>query len=373
MRIALLCKRYYTNRDLIEDRFGRLFHLPVQLQKLGHPGLVIAADYRNRVSFHSQMEGVPFISLPLSGLRLPTFTASVYSELKRFRPDIVLASGDIHFGALGYAIAQRLNAPFAFDVYDDYSAFASRKIPGMRHVFRHVLRKADLIITASNPLATYVSTFNKSVAVIENGIDPDAFKPLDKGEVRAALGIDPGKPMIGFFGSIAAKRGIEVLIQAVESLLPTLPGATLLIAGTNTLKLDMNREFIDFRGALPQKMVPLLINASDVVVIPYLHDRQVDMSNACKIAEYVACGVPVVTTRVSNFAEIFAETPEAICEPGDPQSLAAAILKQLRHPQPLPIKEDLSWPALAKTVADALSRTVYAHSQRRSSVYSIGR
>lgn len=28
MRIYLICKRYYTNKDLIKERFGRLYHLP---------------------------------------------------------------------------------------------------------------------------------------------------------------------------------------------------------------------------------------------------------------------------------------------------------------------------------------------------------
>lgn len=365
MRVALLCKRYYTNRDLIDDRFGRLFHLPIQLKKLGHPGIVVAADYRNRRSLRTEIEDVPFVALPLSLMALPKFVANAYAEIKRFRPDVVLASGDIHFGAIGYAIARRLGRPFAFDVYDDYSAFASRKIPGMGHVFEYVLRKADLVITASSPLAQYVESYNTTVTVVENGIDPTVFKSLNKVAAREALGIDTDKLVIGFFGSIAAKRGVEILIQAVERLLPTLPKMSLLLAGTNTLQLDLGRSFIDFRGMVPQKTVPTLINACDVVVIPYLHDRQVDMSNACKIAEYVACGVPIVTTRVSNFAEIFAAAPQAVCEPNDCLSMAAAILKQLDDPQQLPVKQDYSWAALAARLSRALDHMVVTRSLDR--------
>jgi hypothetical protein len=35
MRFALLCKRRYTNRDLITDPFGRLYHFPVWLARGG--------------------------------------------------------------------------------------------------------------------------------------------------------------------------------------------------------------------------------------------------------------------------------------------------------------------------------------------------
>ena len=36
MRIAFLCKRHYTGKDVITDRFGRLYEIPHQLALLGH-------------------------------------------------------------------------------------------------------------------------------------------------------------------------------------------------------------------------------------------------------------------------------------------------------------------------------------------------
>ena len=48
MRIHIICKRYYTNKDLIENQFGRLYHLPEQLVKYGAEVWVNAIDYRNK-------------------------------------------------------------------------------------------------------------------------------------------------------------------------------------------------------------------------------------------------------------------------------------------------------------------------------------
>lgn len=56
MNIHLLCKRYYTNKDLLNDRFGRLYHLPVQLARLGAEVSVTAIDNGIQSSFRGSLE-----------------------------------------------------------------------------------------------------------------------------------------------------------------------------------------------------------------------------------------------------------------------------------------------------------------------------
>jgi hypothetical protein len=36
MHIVVLCKRQYTNRDVIDDRYGRLWEIPAELAKARH-------------------------------------------------------------------------------------------------------------------------------------------------------------------------------------------------------------------------------------------------------------------------------------------------------------------------------------------------
>lgn len=349
MRIALFCKRHYTNRDLLSDRFGRLYHLPLELSKLGHDVLVIAADYRSMQRETITSGAMQIHSIPvLSGCGLG-FMTSVYRLFRTFRPDVLVASSDIHFGLIGNFLAKRFEIPFVFDVYDDYSVFALAKLPGMRKAFAKVVKRADLLVTASVPLATRLGGADRQVMVVENGVDQSLFRPLDKTVSRASLGIPAEDTVIGFFGSIAKNRGIEQLIEAQRIIARTRPNTRVLLAGTNQIGLPLDVPGVDYRGALPQDRLPALINACDVVVIPYLPDPQVNMSNACKIAEYVACGVPVVTTRVSNFADIFADAPQAVCEPGDPKALAQTILRQIEAPQMLSLESrNFTWTALAK-------------------------
>ena len=81
-------------------------------------------------------------------------------------------------------------------------------------------------------------------------------------------------------------------------------------------------------------------------------------SNACKIAEYIACGVPIVATKVSNHEEIFADAPQSLCEPGNPESMASAIQAQLKTPQLINNTGNLSWERLAGKLSTALESIV---------------
>jgi len=354
MKFLFLCKRYYTNQDLISNQFGRLFHFPVQLINNGHQGIVIAANYRSKTLDYHKIAGVDFYSVPFL-LKWPfSFLQQTLKHFKAYKPDILIASGDSHFGAIGLLLAKIAKIPFVFDVYDHYASFGTNKVPGMKKLYYLALRKADLVVCASVPLSHFVRKYNQSVIVIENGVDISLFKPIDKQQARVRLGIPNDRVIVGFFGSIDKNRGVETLIEASKILRYTYPSLQLLLAGKLGISINLKKPWIYYRGVVQQKEVVLLINACDVVIIPYLPDSQVELSNACKIAEYLACGMPVVTTRVANYAEIFVTIPEAVCEPGNPEDMARAITTQLKSPKVVEFPKNLTWEKLGKKLSQAL-------------------
>ena len=354
MKFALLTKRHYTNKDLINDRFGRLFHLPIQLHDLGHEGIVISGDLHSGKKERQQINGVTFHSSPFSIFAYHSFIKYSRRILAEFKPDVLLASGDSYWGYLGLRLARKLNIPFVFDVYDDYTAFRTNKIPGMKTIFYKAAGKADLVVTSSEPLRQKLNSFNKNILITENGFDPDLFRPIPKEKIRAQLNIPLGDTVIGYFGSITGDLGIEVLLKSIEILQKQIPGFRLLLAGLNGMNLDLKVPGVDFRGFLPQQEIPALINACDVVIIPYLPSKQVQQSNACKIAEYIACQVPIVATNVSNHAKIFVDAPQSLCEPGNPESMARAIQAQFDSPQLVENSGSLTWRNLAEKLGLSL-------------------
>ena len=356
MRFLLLCKRYYTNKDLIIDKFGRLFHLPSELVKNGYEGMVIAANYRQKQTEIHTIETLTFYSIPFS-IKFPfSFLHKTYQLFKHYQPHFIIASGDSHFGALGLALARIGKIPFIFDVYDNYATFGTNKVPGMKFLYHLALRKADLVVCASVPLENYAKHFNSATVVIENGVDLSLFKPLDKTQIRKTLALLPEEIVIGYFGSMDTETcGIQILIKACQLLRRTYPNLRLLLAGKFSIDLELDQAWIRYFGVVTQQEVVSLINACQVVVIPYLPSRQVDMSNACKIAEYFACQVPVVTTRVANYADFFTSAPQAVCKAGDAKDMAQTIDKQIKSPQLVAFPEALTWEQLGKKLSSKIS------------------
>jgi glycosyltransferase involved in cell wall biosynthesis len=360
MRIVLLCKRLYTNRDLIDDRFGRLFHIPVQLARLGNPVTVVALDYRAGRGYHAQtIGGVEFISVPAAGVvDLVRLVQRSGEAVRQALPDVIVASGDTYIAGLAAAFAKRLSIPWVFDVYDDYRYFASGRIPGMKSWFFRLLRDSDQVLVASHPLLGLTRDFAQVSTVVENGVDTGLFRELDKEDCRNELGISAQDKVIGFFGSIGRKRGVGILLEAAARLRKQYPRLRLLLAGRNALGLNLDQRGVDFRGLVAQDHIPVMINASDVVVVPYERDPLVDATNACKIAEYLACGTPIVATRVSDMESIFSETPQVLVDPGDPDALAERLSYQISHQIVTPFVDALTWPKLSHRVANAISTLV---------------
>ncbi|MDD2468477.1 MAG: glycosyltransferase, partial [Desulfobulbus sp.] len=312
MRIYLICKRYYTNKDLIKDRFGRLYHLPEQLVKNGAEVWVDAIDYRNKGCDALTAEGVHFRTTPASLPNILALPYTLYRHCLAAKPDIILASGDSHIGFMALLVAKKLRVPFAFDVYDYYPAFKGNRIPGMKTMFRYAVQKADLVLCASESLLDKLAPLNVSRLLVENGVDSSLFTPADMVQSRKALGLQQDAIFVGYFGSINSARG-PLLIEACRIVRKDFPALHLLLAG-KVDGVDVNESWIRYLGDLPQRDIPTLINACNVVTIPYADTPFNRMCGARKIAEYLACGKPVVATRVSSQGSVFYGTAASVCD-----------------------------------------------------------
>jgi len=352
MRCFVLCKRYYTNKDLLTERFGRLYHLPVGFAHAGWTVEVAALDYRHHRSSAVVEEGVTFRALPAAPLALPLLPLRLTAALKRFAPDVIIASGDSHIGFIALQLARKMGVPFVFDVYDYYPAFAGNRLPGMKWMFSRGVERADLVLTASAAMCERMRLLNPSVCHIANGVDPSLFRPMDQATCREALAIDGGEPLIGYFGSITTAR-MPLLLEAMRRLRSDYPGIRLLLAGKADIPLE--EPWIIYCGQVAQRQLPAMINACDVVAVPYPRDAFNDMAGACKIAEYLACGKPVVATRVSDHETIFANAAASLCEP-DAGSLEAALRRQLEEPEIVPFPPHFAWQEIQRKLIEETRR-----------------
>ena len=357
-RLAWVCKRRYTNKDLLTDRFGRLYHYPVLLGRRGFNSQVLALDYRGREPLHLAEPQAEFSSIPLGYIHWLRAYGALREAVGAQRPDAVLASGDTHLGWLGLRLARELSVPFVFDVYDDYRTFGTNRLPGMKTLFNRVVRRADLALCVSGTLRLRLQGLNPRLSVLGNGVDRGLFRPQDKAVSRRELGLEQDAVVVGYFGSIQPDWGSLTLIEACRALRGEFPRLRLLLAGHNNSGRRLDEEFITYLGNVAQSCVPTLINASDVVAMPYHQTEQVQAINPCKLAEYLACGAPIAATRVTDLAQTLAACPQGLCAPGDATALAEALRKQLRAPCRVPFPERMTWESMTAALADDLTRVI---------------
>ena len=346
MKVLLICKEYYTNKSLLEDKFGRLYHLPVGLTKLGMDVSVIALDYRSKEEKSKIYENTTFQTLLFKPHILIKNIKELYQLTHSIKPDIIIASGDSHIGFISLKISKTLRCRFIFDVYDYYPAFKSNKIPGMSYLFWLTVKQADTIICASEPLKEKLIKDNTNTYVILNGVDTSIFRPMDKMKARQNIHLDAETgPIVGYFGSITKNR-FPILIDACRLLKINYPMIKILIAGKNT-DIDLKNEIFIYLGELTQEEIPILINSCDVVTIPYLNEDFNNYCGACKIPEYLACQVPIVATDVSNHRDFFSIQTYSITKP-NPKDFATAIANQIKNPYIDNFNENFTWEKISQ-------------------------
>jgi D-inositol-3-phosphate glycosyltransferase len=147
----------------------------------------------------------------------------------------------------------------------------------------------------------------EKVAVIPCGVKVDLFRPMDRVQARRELGLDQAKIVL-FAGRIQPLKGIDILLKAVACLEDHSELCLLIVGGDAESVDEMARlgslaaelgisQRVSFLGAVAHERMPLLYNAANVCVVPSYHE------SFCLVAiEALACGTPVVASRVGGLA-----------------------------------------------------------------------
>ena len=89
---------------------------------------------------------------------------------------------------------------------------------------------------------------------------------------------------------------------------------------------------VTFHGRIPIEDVPAAVARADIGVAPTRRDPFTDVSLSTKVFEYAAMGKPVVASRLPMVERTFPPNSVATYDPGDPVSMAAAILSMVDDP-----------------------------------------
>jgi glycosyltransferase involved in cell wall biosynthesis len=181
------------------------------------------------------------------------------------------------------------------------------------------------------------------VITIGNGVNTKYFYPIrDEAlleQLRKKVGIAKEEIIIVFVGNLAPWQGVETLIEVAPLLLREIRNIRFLIIGDGILKkpfeekvnrLGVSDHFV-FTGMVIHKEIPLYINIADICVLP--KRRLKSGYSPIKLYEYMACGKPVVASRVEGLEFIEEEGTGRLTEPEDIISLEKTLYNLIKEPQ----------------------------------------
>lgn len=360
MNILFIGKRFYTGRDALREKYGRIYQLPWHWAREGHATQLWLVDYHSRESVRDRDGTLEIASTPVRTLDVLRHWRAVSRRPKQ-RIDWVVASGDCYIGWMGQQVARQLGARFALDVYDKYDEFGGYVRPLGMDLFGKLVRQADLRLFASRALMQSMQQ-SQDDWLVPNGLDIERFRPADMASSRRAMGLPADSLLIGYFGGMEPDRGTADLIEAVGLLRSRGMPVQLVLGGRVPKGLDVNRSGVLYLGNVDYAKMPTALAACDLLSVPYRRSAFMDAGASNKIAEAIACRRPVVATRtpnlLANFPAQARQLDALLSEPGDAEGLARSILMQAEQRLLVDLPPGMTWADIAQGLARHLAHRV---------------
>lgn len=263
-------------------------------------------------------------------------------EIRRdFAFDVINAEFFFPDGVAAVALGRRFGVPVSIKARGSDIHNWGRK-PVTAGQIRTAAHAADGLLAVSEAMRddmTALGLPGDRIECIVTGVDFTRFALGDRGEAKAALGVDG--PLVLSVGALIPLKGHQIVIDAVAAM----PGVQLWIAGEGSYRSQLAAQIarlalsdrVRLLGSVPHAELPRLLAAADAMA---LASEREGLANAW--LEALASGTPVVipdvggarqVVRSDTGGHIIARTPEAfanalndlIAMPRDPAAVRATV------------------------------------------------
>lgn len=243
-------------------------------------------------------------------------------------------------------VPRLLGTPVVLDVRDPMPEFFSSKYglqPSSR-LYRMLLAEER----ASLRFASHVVTVHQPLldALLRTGVAPERTTVVMNAPDLRLLDVpdrslrDPDDRTVLYAGTIAARYGVDVALEAVAALANEIPRIRLRLVGDGDLVPRLQArarslgiaDRISFDGPVPLPEIPAIVGQSWVGVQAHRVDPLMRFSTSTKVLEWCALGLPVVVSRTEGVTHFFGDDDVTFVAPGDAQDLAAKLLELHKDP-----------------------------------------
>lgn len=215
--------------------------------------------------------------------------------------------------------------------------------------------------------------------LVHYGVDNRSFRhdPEAGRALRKQLGIALDAPIVLALGRLVYKKGFEYLVQAIPDIAAQFGTVKVVIAGDGPLredllrlanKLDVHKHLLLISNVRWKDTVHYF-NMCDVFVVPSVHDHRGNVDGLPNVMlEAMACGKPLIATRVAGIPEIVIDKQNGLLvEEKNPRQLAEAIVQLLASPalaarygavNRLKAETELAWNNVASRMVEVYEQAI---------------
>ena len=177
--------------------------------------------------------------------------------------------------------------PLVYYCCDDYAVIGDSPHPQIPSLEKQLVNQASLVIVVSDVLATKMPS--DKTLYLDHGIDLNHFRK----SYSRPHDLPSGKPVAGFYGSIASWVDINLIYQCVSKLCDV----NFVLIGPSEVDLSQLKKLSNFfyLGFKPYEEIPAYSQHWDVGMIPFVKSQLTAALNPLKIKEYLTTGKPVVS------------------------------------------------------------------------------
>jgi glycosyltransferase involved in cell wall biosynthesis len=187
---------------------------------------------------------------------------------------------------------------------DKHSAFREADSEVIASLERELLAHADVALYVSHSLMDEERALSEHAEFLDHGVDLDRFVLPEPNRPDALAGI--ARPRIGFVGGI---NGYQIDVDLFRAVADACPDAELVLVGSADVDLTdlLARPNVHWLGRQPYEAIPRLMASVDVALMPWQRNEWIEHANPIKIKEYLAIGLPVVSTpyaELDRYADV---------------------------------------------------------------------